>query len=165
MLITQIVEDLTDFLNDTENKQLWTDQAVTVEAAFDIERCMCEGLGVYVLPSIFVLNTEQGGRVGVEALQQGNYVSLVISRRFTGIPTSPHTTEWSEAKQQLDMWQKATQLIATRFLPSGTSLDDIEPLPPEELAKDHTNFLVSTAFLYQETLCDIQLDFITTPAE
>lgn len=152
MLLTEIAEALTDYLN--ENRAKWTeDTDLTVTTELDPMACTTESFSVHIIPNYVQYNIEQDRARGRRTSNNTiSLCSLIVAVRFLEIPTGISVTNWSESKKMLDTWQRAQEVLMT-FSSTALSLASMETRNPEELEMDMRNFVAMTTFGYSQLSC------------
>jgi hypothetical protein len=153
MLLTELAEAVTQFLND--RRADWAPETVTAKTELDPDKMLINALGVYITP--LATNYSFDGAQGRGRLVTSLYtprLALIVSRVFTELRTmdSDGVTNWSEAKIMLDTREKA-ELVILEFQSPNLTLLSVDPEPPEELELDHRNFVAMTQFTWQGVRC------------
>jgi len=157
MLLTELAESVTAFLND--RRADWAPESVTAKTELDPDKMLLNELGVYITP--LVVNYGFDGvqsRGGAITIQRSMRLALIVSRVFTELRPmgSDGVTTWEEAKNLVDCRERAEKVII-QYQTSSLSLLDVDPDPIEELELDHRNFIAMTSFTWQDIECELAL--------
>jgi len=153
MLLTDIAVAIKDLLNSSPGE--WTSEAgVVARVTLDWATCLNKTeLQVLVVPEMVQYNIEQSDRrrkfITVNSMK---FVSIMVGRGFTDLPTDDDVAPWAESKTLMDTREKITKYIISHPLP-GIDLMDIEEIPVDELELNHRNFIAVNQLGYQVLQC------------
>lgn len=158
MLLTELAENLTKYLND--NKTSWDGGSITVKTELDPDKFMLEELGVYVVPLFSLYNADEGrGRAVRQGVIETLYVNLIVSKVFVELPISDGVANWDEAKPIITIRQKAERFLMgwdgtdISSVQQHIALASVDPQPVEELELDNRNFVALTTFGWEQKVC------------
>ena len=163
MLLTDLVEDITSHLENSEANWNGSSRTLIVRSELDVLRCLDSGLGVYVLPGFIDYSIDQSAkRQTIKQLVSIAFVSVVISTSFQEISDADGITTWEEAKEVVDIRQRVDEELIMNFSDPAISLVSVESQPPEEITLEARNFLVQTVLGYQQTQCDTRHELLSS---
>ena len=171
MLLTAIAEALVTKLNSSPGR--WTTiTGVVAKPTLDWVTCLDRtSLQVLIVPEMVQYSLEQsqtlrGSKAGqTHQVETIKFITLMVGKSFTELPTDDDVTVWEEAKSLLDIRERVTQfIIANPISISGRTikLADIEEIPVDELELDNRNFVAVTQFGYEVGQCGSAPDLLSS---
>lgn len=154
MLLTELAEAIVTLLN--SSPESWCGDEVGIEARVTLDWAGClskTSLQVLVVPEMNQYNVEAAGHrktfVNMPVLK---FVSIMVGKGFTSLPTTDDVAPWTETKPLVDIRERITQFIIANPI-EGAALQDIEEMPVDELELNHRNFLAMNQLGYEIIQC------------
>jgi len=162
MLLTEIAEALVELLNSSPEK--WTTESgIVARTTLDWSTCLRKTtLQVLVVPEMVQYNLESAGhRKRFVNLSTMKFVSIMVGKGFSSLPTDDDVAPWDECKEMVNIRERITQFVIANPIP-GISLQDIEEIPIDELELNHRNFLAMNQLGYEIVQCGSGPDLLSS---